>query len=235
MLRRWICRTEDATKKVLTALAAPLPPGDLTKKELLKHAEPFFLQTGELGVGRYRYYYLTPLGLKTLGLRADALPPPGPQAIASSYAILAHCCLSGPKYRALLDKEGFQPAIERLSTAVNLLPPGSASDSLTYEPKYYFDTEGTRARLVHIVLDLGKDAAGLVDKCHGVIRKLFQRSPLLAALAGQGAFALCVLTHEDAKRKALREALQRTPVRNVHVDIDVIPLLADLVNYYEKT
>lgn len=233
VLRRWICRTEDATKKVLTALAAPLPSGVLTKNELRKHSEGFYLQTAELGIGRYRYYYLTPLGFNTLGLDKNPPPPPGPQTLPTCYAVLAHCCLTGKKLRVLLGKEDFLPTLERLRAA--LLPdfPPLNEKGTRFDPRYYIDPEGPRPRLTRIEFDQGGECSRLVDKCHGVARTL-RATPLFSALADRGALALCVLTSEEGKRDALRETFDRNPITNVHVATDVIPLLADLVSLDAK-
>lgn len=232
VLRRWICRTEDATKKVLSALAAPLPPASLTKKERKKHADGFYLQTADLGVGRHRCYHLTRLGVQTLGKSESAAHGLGPQALPMHYAALVHCCLNSKRLRVLLTRDEFHPTLERLRTAVLPSEPVADSRNIAYEPAYYFASEGSRTRLTRIVFDLGAHCAQIADKCHGLAGELRRRSPLLAALADRGAFALCVLTHEDDKRNALHEALSKTPIKNVHVAIDVIPLLADLVNHY---
>lgn len=230
VLRRWICRTEDATKKVLTALAAPLAPATLTKKRLQQHAEGFYLQTAELGIGRYRYYYLTPLGFKTLGLDKNPPPPPGPQSLPKFYATLVHCCLNAKSLRVLLTREEFFPTLERLRKALTPDEPPIDPATTKFDHTYYVAFDAKPARLTRVVLDLSQDVARLVDKCHTQAREMRSSSPLFSALAERGGLALCVLAPEADKANTIRETFSRKPIRNVHVATDVIPFLADLVS-----
>lgn len=205
-------RTDNATKKVMRRLAAPIPPKGTPLAEEQKTARPFFLQTREL-LGKRQYYHLAARGAHKLGLRPARkhAQPPGPQALIGHYAILVHCCRHDDQRILFTRRE----LAEQLSAISDYAP-------------YYVERQDGRTRLVRIVVDHNRAAAGIIDKCRTIIREAHQVRYLAEKIRCQQ-FAIAALTLNTEKVKAIHAECEQAKL-SVPVVPDVIPHLFDLIN-----
>lgn len=170
------------------------------------------LQARPLGVGRRVYYHLTAAGVREIGVPASRAEALGPQALPEAYAILVHCC------KHSRDRQIFTRAELSAHPLLRDAPPGN----------YYLEQiDEHRSRLTQLVIDHRTEHTRLLQKCRKILREAEEIASLVR-LIDQGVFGLTVLTLHDEKKKAVEFDLERRPLP-VHVSVDVIPFLSEII------
>lgn len=176
-----------------------------------------FLQARPLGIGRRRYYQLTPRAARMFGEPEEVAAPLGTQALPRAYAVLVFCCLSG-KRRERLHRDELREEYPEL-----------AGSSLATHSDLYIDEWGGKPRLARILVDYGGETAALVRKCHRFLAESRDRIAGFSNMLRQDAFTVTILTGEETKKQSIIDALTRKPL-DARVRIEVIGDLTTLLH-----
>lgn len=173
-----------------------------------------FLQSFPL-FGSKRYYTLTPIGARVLGVSEKWLERPmGPQALIQNMSILSACCL-GDTPRERMTAEEFAERFPKL------LAKGLGSS------RYHLDKDEGRGlvRLALFLPDFQSDSRRLVRK----VRREFDRRmkhPEWNRLIRSGLFLVTLLTAFPNKAEGLSRLLGREPWPH---RVEVVPSIANLL------
>lgn len=181
----------------------------LTKEHL--KAEQLFLQR--------KYYRLSKVSARLLGIHEEAAEPLGVQAKPTQYGILSFCCSRDgqewPRYTRPEFLKDFPEFGERC------IPRND------YFLDYYVDYDGKQARLGQIHVDLIGDYQRLITTCRGMIRAGLEVEGLREVIA-EGLFAIGLVTSEEEKKEKILSHLSEKPLE-CPIRVHVVPELRDIV------
>lgn len=163
-------------------------------------------------IGKEVYYQLTEFGARQLGFPDEWAKPLGPQALISHFAIMSWCC-ADPSQRKLFLRDEWGKAFPEFAE---------------YFQHYVLLQVAGQATLTRLKVDMGGDAARLVQTCETLIRAA-SKTPGLNDLVFQKLYALAVLTAEESKAERIRENLKSTALPvcvEVHVVSDLTKVLS---------
>lgn len=187
------------------------PSGKSVIKGLLRHglvvSRPLF--------GRRVYYQATPAGAASLKEPVELARPLGRQALPRIFAVHEFCSglVNGPRVRLRHD--------ELAASFPDLVEQGAP-----FKGHDYYIEGAPEPRFTRLVVDLGGDYERLLRKLLGQLREA-QEIPGLCGMMREGMYALRILTGEETKAQALRDALARRDF-SVPIEVTVIPDLLHL-------
>lgn len=210
-LRRYRIVTPEHVERV--ASEADGPAGKSVIKGLLRRglivSRPLF--------GRRVYYQATPAGAAALKEPVELARPLGRQALPRTFAV--HEFFTG-----LGDGERVRLRHDELAASF----PDLVEQGAPFKGHDYYIEPAPEPCFTRIVVDLGGDYERLLRKLLDQLREA-QGIPGLCGMMREGMYALRILTGEEAKAKALREALGR---RDFSVPTEVT-VISDLLHLWQ--